>query len=287
MPVGFSNITKMVDAQVSEGKIQYSTFRKVPANTTQAGTWADMSMAPGNPRPNYYVGAEMEATLFNGNYGIYHGQDVGSSSSKHLSKFMMLSTTAIGAPTAHLLMDYLLFYSFIDMDSTDPQDFINSVSLPRYADGRGVKAMLVAVGAYIGGAQFYITYTNSDGVAGRVSKTMTSNTAARVSTLVTGGDNGSGRYGPFIALQEGDVGIRSVEQITFTSPNGGLAALVLVYPLANHHITELTAAAEQDFFINMPSMPRVYDGAYLNFITLATGSLASVPLLGDATFIWS
>jgi hypothetical protein len=287
MAVGFSNLTSLVDAQIADGKYQISSFRKVSAIATTAGTWADLSMSTGNPKPNYYVGPELESTVLNGNNGVYHGQNVGVDSSKHLSRLTMMCVTAAGAPSSYQLLDYLLFYPLIDMDVTDPQDLVNSVPLPRYSTGAGVKAMLVATNPYVGGQTYTISYTNSDGVAGRTSIAMVSNTATTIGTLISGSSAVDNSYGPFIALQAGDTGIRSVEQITFSGSNGGLATLVLVKPLANTIIRERTAPVEVDYFKDTISMPRIYDGAYLNFIVLPMNSLATVPILGDATFIWS
>lgn len=33
-----------------------SSWRKAPTQTTGVGVWFDLSMSPGNPVPNYYIG---------------------------------------------------------------------------------------------------------------------------------------------------------------------------------------------------------------------------------------
>lgn len=268
-----------------EGQNWESSFRKVPALASTLGIWSDLSSSPGNPKPNYFVGAELSATALDGTLGMFHGGDV-SPATKHLHKVIIGSTSASVAPAKFMLCDYLLFYPLVDMDSTDEQVLTNAITLPRYADGLGVQAMLVATNPYIGGASFNIKYTNSDGTAGQVSNPMLSNTATYIGTLVQSGII-AGTTGPFIRLQQGDRGIRSVESITFYAPNGGLAALVLVKPLAVLSIQEATAYAEWDFVTMKMSLPRVRDGAYLNLLCCPNGSFSAVPINGTMSVIWN
>lgn len=283
---GFTNVSHFVDCELSGG-FQMSSFRKVPAITTTAGVWADLSMAPGNPSPNYYVGAELESTVLNANKGIYHGQNVGSSSTKVLKELMIQSPTAGAAVATYLLCDYLMFYPLVDMDVTDPQEFNNTLTLPRYSTGAGVRAFLVATNPYIGGATVNINYTNQDGVAGRVSPNLVTNTATNIATLVSGGQSLGNSVGPFLPLQSGDTGIRSVQSITFSASNGGLAALVLCRPLARIHLREVTAPHEKNYLVDSPSLPIIQDGAYLNFLILPSATILSANIQGLATFVWS
>jgi len=49
----FKKVADIVSAELS-GQYQLSSFRKVPSQATVAGTWCDLSMASGNPSPNFY-----------------------------------------------------------------------------------------------------------------------------------------------------------------------------------------------------------------------------------------
>lgn len=268
-----------------EGQNWESSFRKVPALASTRGIWSDLSSSPGNPKPNYFVGAELTATALDGTLGMYHGGNV-SPATKRLHKILIGSSSSGVAPATFMLCDYLLFYPLVDMDSTDEQTLTNVTTLPRYEDGLGVQAMLVATNPYIGGAYFHINFTNSDGESGRMSNPMLSNTATYIGTLIQSGII-AGTTGPFIRLQQGDRGIRSVQSITFYAPNGGLAALVLVKPLAVISLQETTAFAEWDFLSMKPTLPKIYDGAYLNLICCPNGSFASAPIMGSMQVIWN
>lgn len=284
MPTGLKSL---INSAYDEGRYVLSNFRKVPAIAATAGMHVDLSMAPGSPTPNYYLGNELTATVPTNWYrkGIWHGGAV-DPYKKYLHKICMFSSGAAMAPAPFYLCDYLMYYPIIDMDSTDTQNFDNTVTLPRYTDGLGVQAFLVATNPYIGGAMFQITYTNSDGVSGRISQLTTTNTATYIGTLVSSNTAMASKNDAFIGLQAGDKGIRSVQSIVFSSANGGLATLVLCRPIATLMTRETTAWAEFDFIKDKPSMPRIYDDAYLNFLVMPSATVAAVPLTGEAWFIW-
>lgn len=237
---------------------------------------------PGHPVTNFYASTPLVAATLLSREGIQQGQNQ-SPQTKYLKRI-----TAMGpiAPTTLLLVDYLLYYPFLDGDSTDEQFFDNTVTLPRYTDGEGVKAFVVAQGSYVGGAQFSINYTNQDGVSGRISELCTSNTTTTSGTLITSGV-AAGQFGWHIPLKNGDTGIRSVESFTFLSANGGIFALVLAKDIGSVTIREANVPAEKDFLIDTGlSMPIVYDGAYLNFLALANASIAAQPFYGSLQFVW-
>jgi len=290
-----SGIKSLINSAYIKGKYQYTTIRKVSAIGSTAGLWVDLSMSTGSPTSNFYVGAEKEATIPTDWYkkGIWHGGAV-SPDIKYLHKISLLGTTAVIAPSPFILCDYLMYYPLIDMDSTEEQTLTNYhptesplvPSLPRYTDGLGVHAFLVATNPYVGGASFQLKYTNSDGVTDRVTQLAVTNASTFIGTIVNSNTAGLYKFGAFIKLQAGDRGIRSVQSITFFSTNGGLAALVLVKPIVNTMTREATSWSEFDFVKEKMSLPRIYDGAYLNFLAMASGTIVNIPILGECHFIW-
>lgn len=283
--VGFISWGARVDAQAYNGAEQYSTFRKLPPQATAANTWVDLSQnsGTGNPVPNYYASTPLVAATLNYNDGIYHGGSV-SPDRKFLSRLTMSIQTATPLPMTVTLCDYLLYYPFVDMDSTDTQAMVNSVTIPRYTSGSGVSLMMMSQTGYVGGQTFQLNYVNQSGNAA-VTPVQTINTSANSYSSVLGG-NTANSQGPFVSLAIGNTGIRSVTDITFGTGGGGLCALVLVKPLATFAVRGIDAPTERDFFIETPSMPQIVDGAYLNFIACPNGSVATVPIFGDATFVW-
>lgn len=269
----------------TSGRWWECAWRKVPAIASTPGIWSDLSSSPGTPKPNYYVGAELTATALSGNDGLFHGGNV-APATKHLHKIVAQSASAGHAPAEYKLLDYLLFYPLIDMDSTDPQTMVNTVTLPRYADGIGVEAMLVATNPYLGGAVFSITYVDADD-ATVTSCVGVSNLATLIGTVVHSGAPTVAGGGTFIRRRAGCRGIKRVVSITFLAPNGGLAALVLVKPLATFMTNEIGTPCEYDFATQKPSLPRILDGAYLGMIGTSGSSWAAAPVSGTMTVVWA
>jgi hypothetical protein len=282
---GFNRLKDLKEAY-ENGQFQFSSFRKVPSQATTAGVWVDLSMTSGNPVPNYYAATPLVSKTLDGNDGIYHGQSVAP-----MKKFVAISTvmtpTAAAAPLTMMLCDYLLYYPFIDMDSTDQQDMVNSVPLPRYSDGDGVRMFLVALAPYTGNGDFSVSYTNQNGVAGRTTGTIRANTAGAIASFVHSASNVANSFGCFLPLQSGDTGVRSVQSITFTSPIGGLAAIVLVKPIDKTYIREITAAREKQYLVDDKEALQINDGAYLNYIVHPNGSLAGSVITGYLDFVYN
>ena len=92
--------------------------------------------------------------------------------------------------------------------------------------------------------------------------------------------------GPFIPLQVGDKGIRSVQSFTWETSNGGIFALVLCAPIATTSIREVNAAVEKDFVtVTGLACPRIQDGAYLNFIGLPNGNIQGQWIMGTVEIV--
>ena len=273
-----NRIKDIVDA-VSDGKINTVSFRKISSQVSTAGTWCDLSMASGNPSPNFYSGDALTSTLFDGKKGIYKG------SSEYLFEIMAQTSGANAAPSTLMLCDYLMFYPQIDMDSVDIQSMDNTVALPRYTSGEGVQMFVVAQYPYIGGVDFTVNYTNSQGVAGRTTGLVRCNTATNIASFIHSGSF-TNSFGAFLPLQSGDKGVRSVESITFLGSNGGLGALVLVKPLYNTMLRELASPVEANCFKDSALLPKIEQGAYLNFLCLPNASISGVPITGIIKTIW-
>ncbi len=283
---GFASIADYRDAQLA-GKYHRAHFRKVPGASfiTTAGWWVDLSLTPGNPLANYYASTPLVAATLDGFRGILHG-DAKAPASKHLAELMLMTPTA-GFVGEYRLLDYVMYYPFVDLDDTDTQLMDNSVTLPRYTDGEGLRAMLVVQNPTSGGGSFTFDYFNQSGVqrtAPTQSYGVASANAGMLATsqvaTVAGGQE-------FLRLADGDTGMRSIVSWTNLVSNGGLAALVLVKPLASAQIVEVNTPAEFVFIEQKAGPPQVVDGAHLNLIMRCAASVASGTLAGSVAFVWS
>lgn len=288
---GFVNARRLADAEAA-GQYLYASFRKQPTQTTGAGIWFDLSMSPGNPAPNYYIGAPgvFVPMRQSTDGGLRHGGNVNAlGMRKHLRKLMALTAVAAATPLPMILLDYLGFYGFIDESVTDPQPLDNTQPVPRYADGRGVQLMPVVVAGQTGGQPFTVTYTNQDGVEGRVTPSVVMSTQFVNGTILHSQQAGAANEnnGPFLPLQRGDTGVRSVQQVNIGGIGDvGLFALVLVKPLASLALRGIDAPTETDYLTDMAAMPEVLDDAYLNFLALPNGTLSGAPVIGIVESTW-
>ena len=287
---GFTGIKDVVDS-VLKGQVRNYQWRKTPSQVTTAGIWFDLANTSGMPpAKQWFDAAPLTATQIkqSTDKGIYHGPNV-SPAQKHLRKTIVMGNVATPMPMAMMLCDYLLYYPTIDDSETALQEMDNTVTLPRYTDGKGVQMMAVTTGARTGGKTFTVTYTNSDGVAGRTAKVMQQNTSSILGTITTSmfTPTNLGTGGPFIALQHGDSGVRSVESVQMNGIDTGFFTIILVKPLAETFLREVTAPVEIDHLIHHNQLPRIYDDAFLGYLCLPQGTLVGSVLLGTLKVIWN
>jgi len=298
---GFETVGDINTAE-DAGRSWFTQFRKTVASAaTTTGAWVDYSYFPGAPAANFYASSPSIASLVEASRGLY--VPTVAPYQQHLLRTTVMTANTASAVNARqrlILCDYLLYYPFIDTDAIGEEQLLTNnaddalvPSLPRYSWG---KVVAVAQSASSAIGTFTFNYTNQDGTAGRVSQ------AHRTFVVAGGGQvvsaNGAGAsFNPYLALQVGDVGVKSIESVTFTGAGGGLMALVIVKPLHNGYVTQecrtttgvaYGAADEFASLIHQAGAPRIIDGAVLNFFAQGTaGSLASSQLVGTIETVWN
>lgn len=296
---GFSNIRAIVDADEA-GQTFVGQFRKVVSSAaTITASWVDYSYFAGLPLANFYASTPLESAYLDPSRGIYVPDVNGS---QYLKSLMLMTGAASATTTTSrlqqaVLCDYLMYYPFIDTDAVgELQEMVQAVSLPRYTSGQ---VILIAQAASSTIGQFTMTYTNQDGVAGRVSPNV-------FTQIVSGGGQSllanisGGGFNPYMPLQAGDSGVQSIESVTFTAAGGGLMAMVIVKPLQTQMMFEecrRTTSSTLDSFgsasqvirpIHQAGLPEIKDGAALNiFAKCNGGSIASSQLAGIIETVWN
>jgi len=152
--------------------------------------------------------------------------------------------------------------------------------LPRYTNGAGLNAIFFNPAATAMGAatpNLSLGYTNSSQVASRATPTVlpVGKTAASNSHILYTGATGAGKYNYAVPRASGDSGIAEINTIqNSTSYVSGTYCVALYKEIARFPVTTLGVAAERDFLNQLPSLPRIYDGAALYFLV---GSGAATP----------
>jgi hypothetical protein len=293
--MGFSSIDDLVSETTVNGKYLRADFNKITgAAAYTAGRWYDMSALNGTPVANAWAGTALAWKSCNestGNgtqiFGIRHGGDV-SSDTKHVLNASAITAVATGVPSQLMLVDMQGYYPGINMNVATAQTLTGTPTL-RYTNGAGVRAYLV-VTATTGATAHNVamSYTDQDNNAGNTLPVTVSCTASAITPHITHSGTSANNYGPFLPLANGDSGIRSVQTVTISAASGaGTAALVLARPIFTIPLTTATVASERDFLNQIPSLPRIQDGAcltWLYFTGAATG--ANSNFYGSVDFGW-
>lgn len=275
-----------IAACYSQGQSLFSPWTKNPTQTTSSGIWFDLSMSPGNPVAQYYFSTPLTAAplSYSSEGGLNHGPNA-AAGFKYLHKLTCQTTLSTAAPLTLELLDYCMYYPGISMD-VGVQSMVNNITLPRYTDYQGIMIMAVEQNPYVGGARFRVSYTNQSGVS-NTTPYVVCNSQAVAGTIATSATATASIPGRFLPLAYGDSGVQSIQSIEFASSDTGLLCLVLVKSIATFQIFETTAVCEYDLWRDFSILPRIPNDAYLNFIALPVGTLASAPIQGSITTFWS
>ena len=159
----------------------------------------------------------------------------------------------------------------VDITDTGTGTHTINTLLPRYTSGAGVQAFMWNTNATPMGAatpNLSIGYTNAAQTGSRATPTVlpVGKTAA-ANGLIPYSGTGAGKYGPFIPMQAGDTGVAQVDSVTIaTSYVSGELSVGLCKPLITMPMTTIGVASERDFLNQLPSLPRIYDGAALYWL---------------------
>ena len=285
-----TNVAGVADAYTAGRHWSGYMRRAGPAMT--AGVWTDLSYAAGIPVANYYAATPLVATQLSANEGIGHGPSVNAAGyKKYLHKALLIPpATSVGTVTA-LVHDIVAVYPFVDGDGGS-QDMVNSLGTLRYNGGTGCKIMFVSQGAGVADAvDATLTYTNSAGVQRTITPLYTRNTATAGQLLTPVDATALGVLGyrvanPYLALQPGDAGVNSIDNIDFPTAVGGIFAACIVKPLGTISWQELLVPIEVDYMRDRLNMSEVADGAYIHMIARGTVSASPTTLHGELSFVW-
>ncbi len=205
--------------------------------------------------------------------GLYTGGDV-SPSIKNVLNVSAYSGATTSAPTTLMLVDQVAMFTVSSVTTTGAQSFTGTQTLPRYATGAGLQAYIVpSVVMGAGTPTIQLGYTNAAGVSGRLTPASPSlpvaTTTSPVGSIIYSG-TGAGKYGPFVPLQAGDAGILSLQSINLSATmTSGSLVVILAKPIFTLPITTVGVASERDLVNQLPSMPRIFDGANLQWLQFA------------------
>ncbi len=292
--MGFTSLDDLV-SEVTGGKsFRYDWNKITGAAAYTAGRWYDFSPLNGTPVANAWAGTALAwttCTESTGNgtqiFGINNGGNV-STDTKHVLNAAAVTAVATGVPGQLMLCDLQGYYPGISMNSAVAQNLTGTPTL-RYTNGVGVRAAMVITTA--SGATAHniaMSYTNQSATAGRTLPVTVSCTASAIAGHITHAGTAANNYGPFLPMASGDTGIQSVQSVTMSAASGaGVGALCLYRPIFSIPLVAASITTERDLLNQIPSLPRIYDGACLVWLYFAgAATAASSNFYGSVEFGW-
>lgn len=292
--MGFSSMDDLVNEVTSNSKFLRTDFNKQTGTSAfTAGRWYDWSNTVGYPVANAFAGTSLTWTSCNestGNgtqiFGLPNGGNV-SPDTKHLVNVSAITSIATGVPSQLMLVDLQGYWPGISNNTTSAQTLTGTPTL-RYTNGAGCRLYYVATAAIGATAQnISLSYTNQSGTTGRTLPTTVSMVASTIISHISHSGTAANNYGPFLPLASGDTGVQNVASVTFSAANTGTGALCIARPLVTLPLTTTGVAGERDLLNQIPSLPRVYDGACLVWLYFAgAATAASTNFYGAIEVAW-
>jgi len=289
----FSSMDDLVN-EITSGKFNRSDWNKITgAAAYTAGRWYDFSALGGTPVANAWAGTALawrtcDAATGNGTqiFGLPHGGNV-SPDTKHILNVQALTGVATGVPGQLMLVDLQGYWPGISNNSAVAQTLTGTPSL-RYTNGAGCRLFWVQTAtAGLTAQNIAVSYSNTTPTSGRTLPVTVAMTASAITPHISHSGTAANNYGPFLPLASGDTGVSNVASVTMSAANTGTGALCLAKPLLTLPLTTVSVAAERDLLNQLPSLPRVMDGACLTWLYFAgAATAASTNFYGAAEFGW-
>jgi hypothetical protein len=280
--------------EITSGKFNRSDWNKITgAAAYTAGRWYDFSALGGTPVANAWAGTALawrtcDAATGNGTqiFGLPHGGNV-SPDTKHILNVQALTGVATGVPGQLMLVDLQGYWPGISNNSAVAQTLTGTPSL-RYTNGAGCRLFWVQTATAGATAQnIAVSYSNTTPTSGRTLPVTVAMTASAITPHISHSGTAANNYGPFLPLANGDTGVSNVASVTMSAANTGTGALCLAKPLLTLPLTTVSVAAERDLLNQLPSLPRVMDGACLTWLYFAgAATAANTNFYGAAEFGW-
>jgi hypothetical protein len=266
----------------------------IVANSTFAGSVDNFIVIAGGTNGQTPRFAPYDATMQG---CIWPGDLISGTATKHLLTMSAQTAGATTVPITLLLVDMLGCYARIDGNTASAITLANTLTLPRYTSGTGVMAYSVVAPATTGGTAHncLMTYTNQANVGSRALPQTVASTVSAVNSHIYHSGTAANNIGPFLPLQAGDTGIRSVQTWQQSAANGTASTftnLVLAKPIMELQLTTQFLLSERDMLNQFPSLPLIQEAAAtknacLSWIAYAGAATpASTNFFGVNRYAW-
>ena len=286
--MGFSSQDDLISQITVNGKMDSIVYQKTTPAAGLAGHWQHAINGVGSIPAATFSGAEATfvATDNTWSEGAIPIGDQTSPATKHILNMGASVVAAAGAPWFVLPIDLVGYAKLTTTNvSTTGAKTITmtpisntAANVDRYANGEGLRAFVASYATMGANAPtMQLAYKNTAGVSHTTTAGCVS-TAAAPSGIILNSGNAANKYGPFLNLAAGDTGIKDIESLTWggTAHASGSVFIGLCKPLCMPIPVPATGLYTMVDFVNtLPSLPRLRNGACIQFLVFATGATTS------------
>lgn len=254
---GQSGYDSIINNVCTNGNSQSVEFQKI-GGSTATGMFCELLTGTGCPGPLTFSGTAGVATAMNSSTPGALALNGNVSPQVRNLATASIETHFSTNPQSFILCDFLLYYPSLVVTGS-PTTLNNTVTLPRYTNGKGVQAASFVQSAL--GAATSLTFTYTDSLSGSQTSTQTTAGAAPVSNALLFNSTN-----PYFAIPSAAQGISSINSYTIGSGTTGTVATLLFRPLAYIAAGGSGALSDFDFLNQTLQLPHIHDGACLGFI---------------------
>lgn len=275
---GYTSIDNLIQESTQNGKaLPISWQKNMYAGGLLTPRWSHMFAVAGDPGDGTFAGTARTAVRHSdADYGaLLHGGNVSPDTKHLLSAMVRLGGSATVTECATLLLyDMVISYDQCDYVAS-LQSMTNTLTAQRYISAGEPGLQIYAVTTGINGNIAYsnIAYTSDTGTAPEgvsaittsLQSTFTSAAPTDANQWVSALEYSGSVSALDIALRAGDQGVKQIDSYTCGTTAAGAFAFILGYPIAWIPINGSDYPMTLDFVKQIPSVPRIRDGACLTF----------------------
>lgn len=295
--MGFSSQDDLINQLTVNGKYGNVFYNKTLSSAGTAGHWTLLAGHAGYPAAATFAGTDLTYVATDDTWGEgapYHGGNV-STATKHFLSAGASVVAAAGAPWYLMAIDLVGYVPLSGTNvSTTGTKTVTMTAISntgstgdRYANGEGLR-MFVAADTALGAnaPTCIVNYLDTAGNAGATT-TFTSTASLGVGQLLNSG-TAANKYNPFLPMATGDTGVSDIVSLVWagTAHASGTVIIGLCKPLWTIPVPATGLYTKLDFVNAFPSMPRIRDGANIQFLMFQTGATTSAGTI-MADFDWA
>ena len=284
--MGWTSQDDLINQITTNGKYGNVFSNKTLASAGTAGAWTLLSGHAGFPAAATFTGTDLTYVATDDTWSegvLAHGGNV-STATKHFLGAGACCVAAAGAPWYLMAIDLVGFVPLSGTNvSTTGTKTVTMTAISntsstgdRYANGEGLRLFVAADTALGANAPTcVINYLDTGGGAGATT-TFTSTASLGVGQLLNTG-TAANKYNPFLPLAAGDTGVSDIVSLVWsgTAHASGTVIIGLCKPLWTIPVPATGLYTKVDFLNAFPSLPRIRDGANIQFLLFQTGATTS------------